>query len=117
VEPISHAHSVTVTTVSIASHLVRVEIVEHPHTVVLQELAKVQFDRAERGPCFIALNRLLDRYGYVIDGGSCAPHRPRRAVRLGAAGPAVHDDLVGRLDGSRLTAVVRAVTAARRCAA
>ncbi|GAB3167514.1 hypothetical protein GCM10027258_92970 [Amycolatopsis stemonae] len=69
-EPTDFTHSVTVTTVDAATHRVRLEVTEHPDTIVVDEVVGVRFSPQKPGePYFVALKRLLDRYGYVAEYG------------------------------------------------
>jgi hypothetical protein len=68
--PSEYTHSVTVTVIDPAAHRVRLVVTEHPDTVVVDEVVGVRFSPTKPGePYFVALNRLLDRYGYVAEYG------------------------------------------------
>lgn len=84
VEPLSHTHSVTITVVDAVTRRARVHVVEHPDTVVVDEVAKVRF--SDTGPYFISVNRLLDGYGFVVDGGLYSDIAPGVQYRLARPG-------------------------------
>jgi hypothetical protein len=65
-----YTHSVTITTVDAATSRARLVVTEHPDMVVLDEVVQVRFDSRDSGPYFVAMNKVLDRFGYVVDFGA-----------------------------------------------